>query len=87
MINKIVDYIIKETQENSTLSGFQFTLAYSDLAENFAGEMEEYIENLIVNELCRRKEIADITTDVDGFDVVLYTDYAPNYKKQPTISV
>lgn len=82
MINKIVDYIIKEVQEKSELSGFQNIVLYSDISEKFSGEIEEYFQNLVMDSLLKREEIADVILDTDGFDIVLYTDFAPNYKEE-----
>ena len=82
MINKIVDYIIAEIQEKSDLSGFQNVVPYSVLSERFSGEIEEYIQGLVIDGLLKREEVADAILDTDGFDVVLYTDYAPNYNEE-----
>ena len=79
MINKLVDFIIAEVQEKSALSGFQNIVLYSDMSEKFSGEIEEFILELILDELHKREEVADAILDTDGFDVVLFTDFAPNY--------
>lgn len=81
LFEDIADYIIKEVQENSdcSMSGFQNTVEHSEIQERFAMEIEGYINEKILESLNNRKEVADVVGDTDGFDIVLYTDYAPNY--------
>lgn len=84
IFNKIADFIISEVQQksNSSMSGFQYIVDYKDIYERFSVEINEYINAEIIKELQYRKEVADAIEDTDGFDVVLYTDYAPNYCKE-----
>lgn len=84
IFSKIADFIIKEVQQNSefSISGFQYIVDYKDIYENFSVEINEYINSEITKALQDRKEVADMIEDTDGFDVVLYTDYAPNYCKK-----
>ena len=84
---QIADFIIKEVQEKST--GFQYVVSLKEIIKetgvkiNSKNVAEMVVETMI--ELLDRKEVADVTIDrdkdslIDGFDVVLYTDYAPNY--------
>ena len=80
LLKRITDYIVKTVQEESILSGFQYIVDYSDVQSHFAKEIGEYINNQIVEALESREEVADVEQDTDGFDVVLYTDFAPNYE-------
>jgi hypothetical protein len=79
LFEKISNYIIKTVQENSMLSGFQYVVSYKDIQETFSQEIDEYINSKIIENLSAREEVADVQEDTDGFDVVLYTKYAPNY--------
>lgn len=80
LLKRITDYIVKTVQEESILSGFQYVVDYSDVQSHFAKEIGEYINNQIVEALEDREEVADVQLDTDGFDVVLYTNFAPNYE-------
>lgn len=80
LLKRITDYIVKTVQEESTLSGFQYVVDYSDVQSHFAKEIGEYVNNQIVEALEVREEVADVEQDTDGFDVVLYTNFAPNYE-------
>lgn len=79
MINQICNFIIKTTQEESILSGFQYTIEYSIISKMFSIQMNQENINLIVKELLNKEEVADVEIFDDCFDVVLYTDFAPNY--------
>lgn len=79
LFKKIADYIVKNTQKNSLESGFQYITHYSEIEEKFNIEIQEYIKSKIISSLEDRKEIADVQEDTDGYDVVLFTSYAPNY--------
>lgn len=85
LINDICDFIVKTVQDESILSGFQYVVSYSDIAEKYSKQLSETIQSAIENELSSRKEVADVFCDTDGFDVVLYTDYAPNYNQKDFI--
>ncbi|GAA0082916.1 hypothetical protein [Clostridium sp. CTA-6] len=79
LFEKIADYIVKTVQEESTLEGFQYTISEANIQENFGLEIKNYIDDKIMEEMVKRKEVAEIFMDTDGFDVTLYTDSAPNY--------
>lgn len=83
IFEKICDYIIKEVAENSdgSMSGFQYCVNDSTIQEQFALEIHQFVTDLILDELVKRDEVADVIYDTDGFDVVLFTDYSPNYIK------
>lgn len=86
MVNKInikgiTDYIIKTVQENSILSGFQYIVSYTDIEKTFDINISN-IKNDIIDTLSTREEVADVQVDEEGFDVVLYTKYAPNYNEE-----
>lgn len=81
IFKKISEYIIDQVAENSesSMSGFQYCVTDSEIQEMFAVDIENYINEKILEELDKREEVADVQLDTDGFDVVLYTKYAPNY--------
>lgn len=84
IFEKISNYIITEVAENSdsSMSGFQYCVNYADVQELFATEIDEFINEMILSELNKSEKVADVELDTDGFDVVLYTDYAPNYENE-----
>lgn len=75
---EIADYIIKTVQSES--SGFQYIVFYDEIEMEFGLRLDSVIIKEIENSLWLREEVADIELD-DGFDIVLYTDYAPNYRE------
>lgn len=79
IINDICDFVIKTVQTKSILTGFQYVVYYSDIFEEFSITLTKYEISSIKNELLLREEVADVVYNDNGFDVVLYTDYAPNY--------
>ncbi|MBN3375735.1 hypothetical protein CF087_17870 [Clostridium botulinum] len=79
LFEKIAEYLIKTVQEESTLSGFQYTISNADIQERFRMEIENYINDKIIEVTSKKEEVAEIFTDTDGFDITLYTDFAPNY--------
>lgn len=79
LFEEISNYIVKTVQEESTLEGFQYTINQSDIWEKFGVEINEYIINKIEEVTSKKEEVAEIFMDTDGFDVTLYTDFAPNY--------
>ncbi|EKS4345204.1 hypothetical protein QB607_003208 [Clostridium botulinum] len=79
LFEEISNYIVKTVQEESTLEGFQYIISQKDIWEKFGKEIDEYIENKIIEVTSKKEEVAEIFMDTDGFDVTLYTDFAPNY--------
>ncbi len=80
-MHEIAKFIIKQVQEESS-SGFHYIVSYE---EKFGMEtISEVIANVIAYELGEHEEIADVELDEYGFDVVLHTDYAPNYGSAQT---
>jgi len=77
----IADFIINEAQEQS-ISGFQYISMIYDIEDYFDIKINgaELVE--IEEELWNREEVADVIVEDDCFDIVLYTDYAPNYDSQ-----
>jgi Fe-S cluster assembly iron-binding protein IscA len=82
MINRICDYIIRIVQENSILSGFQYEVDYKTVEDEFGIIVDEEMKQIISANLSQREEVADVVLDEDGFNVVIYTKYAPNYNKE-----
>ncbi|MBD5589136.1 hypothetical protein [Clostridium botulinum] len=79
LFEEIANYLIKTVQEESTLEGFQYTISNADIQERFGMEIENYINDKIIEVTSKKEEVAEIFMDTDGFDVTLYTDFAPNY--------
>lgn len=83
LIKRIVDFIIEDVKESTT--DFQSVCFYEDIQEKFAMEIEQTIFSMVEDELNTKEEVADVIQDTDGFDVVLYTDYSPNYNSDDYI--
>lgn len=77
LFSQMARYIIETTQKET--SRFQWTVDYKDVQEKFALEINEYINGVVIDRLLQQEEVADAILDTDGFDVVLHTDYSPNY--------
>lgn len=77
---EIANYIVQTVQEDSIISGFQLIITYDELEEKF-GELSEDDLSHIYNLLTEREEVADVVMSEDDYDIVLYTDYAPNYSE------
>lgn len=77
-MKEVADYIIKTVQEDS-IEGFQLMVDYSDIEEEFGIKLTDEIIKEIEIELYLRQEVADVICDGETFDVVIYTDFAPNY--------
>jgi len=76
----IADFIINETQKQS--SGFQYISMIYDIEDYFDIKINGAELMKIEEELWNREEVADVIVEDDCFDIVLYTDYAPNYDSQ-----
>lgn len=81
--SEIVGFIIKTVQDESM--GFQYIVDYICIEEKFGVVLDSTIIKQVEIFLCKREEVADVQLDDYGFDVVLYTDYAPNYIKEDDI--
>lgn len=82
LFEEIAEYLIKTVQEESTLEGFQYTISEADIWERFGKEIGNYINDKIEEVTSKKEEVAEIYLDTDGFDVTLYTDFAPNYREE-----
>lgn len=88
LLDRIVDYIIETVQTESITSGFQYMVSVTQIEEKFEVKLNLDYINCINNLLLYREEVG--ATEIDGnyinkdlyFDVVLYTDYAPNYNEE-----
>ena len=78
-INEICNYIIKTVQTNAFLNGFQYYVSFYDIEKQFCVTITSHLSSEILDSLSYREEVADVIIIDDCFDVVLYTDYAPNY--------
>lgn len=78
----IINEIIKIVQEESVLSGFQYIINYTYIENKFNIAINNNLREVIKTKLEEREEVADVYLDDNGFDVVLYTDYAPNYNEE-----
>lgn len=76
---RIADYIVATVQEDSITSGFQLEVFHDELESAF-GSLSSDDLKLINDLLSEREEIADVLLSDESFDVVLYTDFAPNYE-------
>ncbi|MEF9952216.1 MAG: hypothetical protein RR782_02575 [Clostridium sp.] len=82
LIKNITDFIVNEVKEKSIMNGFQYIVNYSNIAKEFNILVDQYLLVAVVDMLEDREEVADIQLDGQGIDVVLYTDYAPNYDSE-----
>lgn len=82
LLERIAEFIVKEVQEESQpcMSGFQLIVSFDKLQAEFGLEIDNITPDEIIAALCDREEVADVVKDEIGFDVVLYTAYAPNYE-------
>jgi|GEM_PF-5965337 hypothetical protein len=76
---RVADYIVRTVQEDSITSGFQLEVFHDELESAF-GSLSSDDLNFIYDLLAEREEIADVLLSEESFDVVLYTDFAPNYE-------
>lgn len=77
MLHKICDYIVS-TVINETFD-FQYRIFFDEIENNFSIKLnDEWISDISLM-LSQREEIADLYVDTDNFDIVIYTDYSPNY--------
>lgn len=80
---KTAGFIIKQVQDKST--GFQAAVSIDEISHETGMILGASDVVEVIRELNEREEVADATIDRDsddliaGFDVVLYTDHAPNY--------
>lgn len=81
LFRQMSEFIIKKVQDES--SGFQLIVSLDEVKSEFESEIDSFLSNAILNALCKREEIAEVDIDEDGeFDIVLFTDYAPNYEEE-----
>lgn len=80
-IETISKFIIQQAKENSSshMSGFQYIVDYDTIKKAFKVELEEETQEQILDTLLGCEEVADAEIDCEGFDVVLYTAFSPNY--------
>lgn len=78
---QIADFIINQVQDDS-VNGFQRVVSVASIEKEFGEDIDTPDVRHIAEELDSREEVADLELDEDlNFDVVLYTDYAPNYQE------
>lgn len=87
LFDRIAAFIIKQVQEESNpdMSGFQMVVEYGYIDQVFGVDLAQYIQDKVLESLHGRVEVADVICDTDGYDVVLYTAYVPNYKNDDVI--
>ena len=73
MIDTICEYIISTVIEYS--SDCQYCVDFDLIESKFNIVLDENNLNSIFNALLSREEIADVTTESDCFDVVVYTKF------------
>lgn len=83
IIKEIASYIIKETQNKASdlSNGLNYIVSKTDIQEAFNEQIDRAVYDSVLDVLSERDEVADTTEDTDGIDVVLYSNYAPNYTK------
>lgn len=83
LFNEIAEYIINEVKENSgeLSNGLNYVVDYAKIDEVFGLKLKEYTNENIINALCERKEVAEVIEEIDGFDVVIYSDFSENHIK------
>lgn len=84
-IEGICDFIIKTVQTKSILSGFQYIVDFDSINDEFGMPMNFKLKLDAYDALLEREEVADVELTDEGFDVVLYTKYAPNYNEEDYI--
>lgn len=77
MLDKICEYIVS-TVINETFE-FQYRVFFDEIENKFLIELNDELISTISSMLVQREEIADLYIDTDCFDIVIYTDYSPNY--------
>lgn len=77
MLNKICDYIVS-TVINET-SDFQYCVFFDEIEAKFTIKLNDSLISTLALMLSQREEIADLDINDDNFDIVIYTDYSPNY--------
>lgn len=75
----ITDYIVGTVQSESIESGFQYQVDFEDIENRFGIALNDVLISDIDLALAQRIEVADVELIDNTFDVVLFTDYAPNY--------
>lgn len=79
IFNEICNYIIKTVQDNAILNGFQYCISFNDIEKHFNISLCESDIDNIYKLLESSKKVSDILVYDDLFDIILYTDFCPNY--------
>ena len=77
MLNKICDYIVSTVIRET--SDFQYRVFFDEIENKFSIELNDELMSTLSLMLSQREEIADLYIDTSCFDIVIYTDYSPNY--------
>jgi len=82
IIKEAAEQIIKEAAENS--SNGSWAIYYDEIEENQGLIVKEYngIGTMLLDELHRREEIAEIEIEDECFDITLYLDYCINLDEE-----
>jgi len=75
LIKRIAEYVIEQGKEQLCDDDFQTKIGYAYIQGQFADEIEEKIYEMTEIELSKNKQIADVTLEIDGFDIVFYKDF------------
>lgn len=77
-ITQVADQILQEAAENT--SNGSWIVYFEEIAEQYSLNVKPNngIGTLLVNELRRREEMAEINLDEDCLDMTLYLDYCKN---------
>lgn len=81
-INGAVDFIIQTVQLKSMDSGHQYIVRFENVVINCGIGKDTESQEDILDELLTRVEVLDAYNEDDGFNVNIFTDYAPNYEEE-----
>jgi hypothetical protein len=88
LMELLVDYIIKQVQNNSFESGIQLIVSYENIEKAFNIRLDKVLKKDIINELMTRHEVMSVEEDGDfGLDIVISIMYAPNYVIEDLLNV
>ena len=79
LLTKISNFMIKQVQNNSVETGFQYIVSYDVIEKSFGITLDDNLKNELLEEIQSREEVTDVQEDKLGFDIVLGTSNAPNY--------
>lgn len=79
LIENIAGFIVKKVQKESNESGFQLIVSNEEIEKEFIIKVDKQMQQEIEEYLYSKEEVADVQIDKVGFDVVIFTEFAPHY--------